>query len=86
MTSPVVYADFMNADPQGRLRLNGVGTLNDLGDSGLRLADGLRILVHDEEVEADGVVTYSDQEKLWVAAIDWNAIRPFQKLAVATHN
>ena len=84
MTSPVVYADFMNADPQGRVRLNGVGTLNDLGDSGLRLVDGLRILIHDEEVEADSVVAYSDQEKLWVAVIDWNAIRPFQKLAATT--
>ena len=85
MISPNVYADFMNADPQGRVRLNGVGTLNDLGDAGLRLVDGLRILVHDEELEADGVVSYSDQEKLWVAAIDWNAIRPFQKLVAATH-
>jgi hypothetical protein len=86
MTSPLVYADFMNADPQGRVRLNGVGTLNDLGDSGLRLADGLRILIHDEEVEADGVVQYSDQEKLWVAVIDWKAVRPFQSAAAATQS
>lgn len=85
MSSPVVYADFMNADPQGRVRLNCVGTLSDLGNSGFRLTDGLRILVHDEELEADGVVTYSDPEKLWVAAIDWNAIRPFSKLAATAH-
>lgn len=85
MASPLVYADFRNAAPQGRGRLNGVGTLNDLGDSGLRLADGLRILVQDEEVEADGVVQFSDQEQLWVAAVDWKAVRPFQSAASATH-
>lgn len=68
-------ADFMNADPQGRVRLNCVGTIEDLGSSGLRLTNGLRALVHDEELEADGEVMYSDEEHIWVAKIDWNAIR-----------
>ena len=30
MVKPKVYADFHNADPQGRLRLNCIGTTEDL--------------------------------------------------------
>ena len=77
MATHTVYADFNNADQQGRLRLNCVGTLRDLGLSGLRLADGLRIRVHDEELEADGEVSFSSDEQIWVARIDWDAIRQF---------
>lgn len=76
MLSPVVYADFMNADPQGRVRLNGVGTVEDLARSGLRLAEGLRVVLHDDDLEADGTVAYSPEENLWVASIDWKALRP----------
>ncbi|HJZ57714.1 MAG TPA: hypothetical protein VKE74_22335 [Gemmataceae bacterium] len=83
MATPTIHADFMNADPQGRVRLNGVGTVEDLGRLGLRLADGLRIVVHDGELEADGVVVYSTDEHLWVAVIDWDALRPVTKLVVS---
>jgi len=76
MAPPAIHADFMNADPRGRVRLNAVGTVEDLGRLGLRLAEGLRVVVHDEELEADGVVTYSADERVWVAVIDWNALRP----------
>jgi hypothetical protein len=33
-------------------------------------------VVHDDELEADGEVAWSDEEHLWVARIDWNALRP----------
>jgi hypothetical protein len=42
---------------------------------GIALKNGLRIVVHDEELEADGEVVYSDTERIWVAKIDWNALR-----------
>lgn len=75
MTLPVLYADFNNADARGRVRLNGVGTVRDLGRLGLQLRDGLSVRVHDEQVEADGEVRYSADERLWVAEIDWAAVR-----------
>lgn len=75
MASPAIYADFMNADQRGRLRLNTVGTIESLARLGLRLADGLIVVVHDDELEADGVVSFSPEEHVWVAAIDWNALR-----------
>lgn len=75
MATQMIYADFNNADPAGRLRLNCVGTVRDLGRFGVRLQDGLRLHVHDEELEADGEVSYSSDEQIWVAKIDWNAVR-----------
>lgn len=76
MATPSIFADFTNADPQGRVRLNCVGTLLDLSRLGVRLENGLRISVSDnDELEADGEVVYSTEEHLWVAKIDWNAIR-----------
>ena len=75
MATQTIYADFNNADPAGRLRLNCVGTVRDLGRLGVRLQDGLRLRVHDEELEADGEVSYSSDEQIWVAKIDWNAVR-----------
>ena len=77
MATQPIYADFNNADPAGRLRLNCVGTVRDLGRFGVRLQDGLRLRVHDEELEADGEVRYSSDEQIWVAKIDWNAVRQF---------
>lgn len=75
MPTPAFAADFMNADPLGRVRLTVVGTIEDLGRTGLRLEDGLHVVVHDEELEADGEVVFSNEEHIWVAKIDWNAIR-----------
>jgi hypothetical protein len=40
-----------------------------------RLADGLRVTVRDDELEADSVVSYSADEGVRVAKIDWDAIR-----------
>jgi hypothetical protein len=55
--------------------LNCVGTVEDFGWRGLQLHEGLMVLVHDEELEADGEVRYSADERIWVAQIDWDAVR-----------
>lgn len=72
---PIISADFHNADKQGRVRLNTVGSIEDLGRLGIQLVDGLRVTIHDEELEADGEVLYSSDEGIWVAKIDWVAVR-----------
>ena len=76
MPRPMVYADFHNADAEGRLRLNTIGTIRDLSRQKITLRDGLPLTLHDEQVEVDGEVCFSPGEHLWVAAIDWNAIHP----------
>jgi hypothetical protein len=84
MVKPKIYADFHNADAQGRLRLNCVGTLEDLARQQVALREGLVLTLYADDADdagqpdellVDGVVAYSETERTWVAAIDWTAIR-----------
>ncbi len=77
-----VFADFHNADTQGHLRLNCVGTIQDLASQNVKLCDGQLLTLYSEELEVDGVVQYSKEENIWVAAIDWNEIRQQQDLVM----
>ena len=80
MTSPRIDADFHNADALGRLRLNCRGTLDDLSRRRVTLADGLRVTLSSEDVEAGGEVLYSAEEQLWTAVIDWDGVRRFDNV------
>lgn len=75
MNKPRVFADFHNADAQGRLRLNCIGTVEDLAKQQISLEEGQLLTLYSEDLEVDGVVRYSEEEKMWVAVIDWDAIR-----------
>jgi hypothetical protein len=90
MPHPKVYADFHNADPAGRVRLNCVGTVEDLARQQISLHDGLALTLYDTdadadghpgEIQADGVVRYSLDERCWVAIVDWSALRHVQASA-----
>ncbi|MBE9080375.1 hypothetical protein IQ241_24315 [Romeria aff. gracilis LEGE 07310] len=70
-----VFADFHNADSQDRLRLNCIGTVEDLARQEIQLQDGQLLTLYSEELETEGIVQYSSEENLWVAKIDWNAIK-----------
>ncbi|MEG4965457.1 hypothetical protein QUB11_02245 [Microcoleus sp. B6-A1] len=82
MKYPRIFADFHNADEQGRLRLNCVGTIEDLSHQNIKLEDGKFLALYDEELEVDGVVQYSEEESLWVAVIDWKQIRQVEDMLV----
>jgi hypothetical protein len=75
MEKPRVSIDFQNSDQKGRVRLNTVGTIQDLSRLGIVLREGLEIVLYCLELEADGRVTYSEEESLWVAEVDWKKIR-----------
>ena len=75
MPQPTVYADFQNADAEGRIRLNTMGTLDDLSRLGFSLASGATLTLSDGELAADAVVEFSQQEQIWVARIDWSELR-----------
>jgi hypothetical protein len=70
-----VFVDFHNADEQGRLRLNCIGTIEDLARQQAELENGQQLTLYSEDLEVDGVVQFSEDEKVWVATIDWNQIR-----------
>ncbi len=82
MNYPRIFADFHNADEQGRLRLNCVGTIEDLSRQNIKLQDGQLLALYDEELEVDGVVQYSEEENHWVAAIDWKQIKQVEDMLV----
>ncbi|QKQ76995.1 hypothetical protein [Nostoc sp. TCL240-02] len=82
MNTPRIFADFHNADNQGRLRLNCIGTVEDLARQNIELQDGKLLTLYSEDLEVEGVIQYSTEEYLWVAAIDWNAIKQMDDLAV----
>ena len=73
-TQNTIYADFHNADSQGRLRLNSTGTISDLSRFGIVLQEGLNLTLFDDELSVEGRVAYSTEEHVWVAEIDWDAI------------
>ncbi len=75
MSHPRIFADFHNADEQSRLRLNCVGTIEDLSRQNIKLQNGKLLTLYSEELEVDGAVQYSEDESLWVAVIDWKQIR-----------
>jgi hypothetical protein len=77
-----VFVDFHNADEQGRLRLNCIGTIEDLARHQAELENGQKLTLYGEDLEVDGVVEFSEDEKVWVAIIDWNQIRQVEQLVV----
>jgi hypothetical protein len=84
MSYPRVFADFHNADAEGRLQLNCIGTIEDLARHHIELQDGQLLTFYSEDIEVDGTVQYSELEKMWVATIDWEQIRQVEHLAVQT--
>ena len=75
MNIPRISVDFQNCDPWGRVRLTTVGTAQDLSRLGVILRPGLALFLYCDELEAEGEVLYSEEEHIWVAKIDLNAIR-----------
>ena len=84
MKEPRIYADFHNADAEGRLRLNCVGTAKDLARKQVVLRPGVFLTLYlddaddegnSDDLEVNGVVEYSEAEQCWGLRVDWDAIR-----------
>ena len=77
--TPRVYVDFHNTDTHSRVRLTTRETLDDIRKQWIFLKNGMTLQLHDEEVETTGVVRYSEEEKIWVAEIDWDNLKLIEK-------
>lgn len=86
MSYPRIFVDFHNADEKGRLRLNCIGTIEDLNRQQIELKNGQHLTLYSEELEADGVVQFSNEEKIWVASIYWEQIRELEPAANSVNN
>lgn len=56
--------------------------IEDLAHQRAELENGQQLTLYGEDLEVDGVVEFSEEEKIWVAVIDWNTIREVEVLAV----
>ena len=72
---PRVFADFHNADTQGRLRSTCISTVEDLARQQIMIQEHQSLTLYSEDLEAEAQVEYSTEENVWVALIDWTAIR-----------
>lgn len=70
-----VYADFNNADAQGRIRLSCVGSVRDICYQGLVLSDGFPLVIHDEELTAEALARFNAEEHVWTAEIEPDTMR-----------
>jgi hypothetical protein len=84
MASVRISADFQNADALGRIRLNCVGTARDLAAQGVELREGMAISLYTDDADDEGrpndlvvvgTATYANEERCWVAVVDWTAVR-----------
>lgn len=66
-----IFVDFHNVDSDGRIRLNCTGTVQDLNRCGIPLKSGIKIMMYQEELEVPGEIVFSEEEKIWVAKLDW---------------
>ena len=84
MDNPRIYHDLQKQDDQGRIKLTILGTLQDLERHGITVHDGLTLGfwcddANDQgeldEILIEGVVRYNEEEKCWVADLDWDSFR-----------
>ncbi len=61
----MIFADFNNRDVDGLIRLNTVGTINDLAAQAITLEDGLRLTVSDGDLAAEIIVRRPSGEGVW---------------------
>jgi hypothetical protein len=72
-----------NRDDENRIRLTSQGTRASLQRLGPELHEGMPLTFpiadaddqgNPDDILVDGIVHFSAAEKLWVAAVDWNAV------------
>lgn len=86
MTHPRIYADFNGIQQSPRnpalevVTLDTLGSVKDLATAGIRLHDGMRLVIHDqsdddEDLEADVVVWFDHGAGVWLAEISADGYR-----------
>lgn len=70
-----IYADFNNCDIKKRVRLNSDGTKMDIKKLGIRLDEGMTLRICNGGLAGEGIVVFSEEEKIWVVEVKWELIR-----------
>jgi hypothetical protein len=85
MTNPSrIYVDLMKKDDQWRVQLTTVGTRRDLARLGIELEEGMLLHLYTDDANSvgvednlvfDGIARFDATANIWVAEIDWGALR-----------
>ena len=79
-----VWVDLMKADGNGRVWLTTIGTRRDLERLGIQLREGIPLKLWSDDVDdtgrpdnliVDGIAHFSSEIGVWVALVDWQAVR-----------
>jgi hypothetical protein len=73
-----IYADFNNVDEEGCIRLNSTKTINDIESQNIKLKQGLKVKLTNEELEVEGRLQYSKTEDIWTALINWGEVKKYE--------
>lgn len=77
---PLLNADFQNVDPDGRVRLNTAGTLEDFARLRLTLTDGLSVTLYTDDDDSDAglsipaTIEFNTSEAIWSAVVNWSQL------------
>lgn len=69
-----IFADFNNRDEDGFIRLNTMGTLDDLREQSIHLENGIRLVVSDGDLTAEVLVRAAGREGIWRAEVVSNLV------------
>lgn len=73
MRMPIrIYADFNNATEDEKVRLNTVGSLADIRKMRAPPIEGMKVLLHDEELEVQARLTRAPDGENWLGIPDWS--------------
>ena len=76
MNIPEIFADFNNADMNGRVCLNTSGANENIQGMPIEFKEGMEVLLDDQDgLSAIGLLKYSEEEKTWVAKINWDKLK-----------
>ena len=70
-----IFADFNNMDGRGRVRLNCIGSLEDIERLGDQIKIGATVILDEPyEFEVRAVLDYDEQQGTWVGHPDWDTV------------
>jgi hypothetical protein len=79
MTS--IYVDFHCTTPAGTVRLNTIGSMEDLNSTGIVLKQGVEVRSYSEEFEVSGGVEFLKEEHIWVARYNGRNVERYPQKA-----
>jgi hypothetical protein len=70
-----LYADFNNRDAKDRVRLNTVGSEEDIAKFLTSLVDGIELILYDDELDVEARLMREDTSGIWLGLPNWSTVK-----------